>query len=186
MKPAHKIKAELIEFIIKNNFENYSHSSVLVDEMPFLGRNRFADISLIHNQIIGFEIKSHADSIDKLEDQIRDYQKIFDKVYLIVDEKFKNKVDYISKKVGIIIYNKELSSFKVKRSAKVNITTKEDIALLISKKYFTKTIENKGLSISDIRNIEIKKTKHQLKNNIIESLYNKYDNIEYNLANSIF
>ena len=186
MKPAEKIKIELIEYIIKNSFENYTHSSLLMEEMPFLCRTRFADMTLIHDKMISFEIKSHADSLAKLARQLADYTKVFDKVYVVLDKRFYNKIKSLDNKIGVFIYDKDKQELTLKRKAGSQRLTKRNLSLLICKKYYD--IKNKSkLSLDDIRVLELKnRSKKELKSKVIKSICNKYHNNEYNLADSIF
>lgn len=188
IKPADRIKIKLTEYIINNKFENYTSSSLLMEEMPFLDKTRFSDLSLIHDKMIAFEIKSHADSLIKLESQINDYIKVFDKLYIVVDSKFQFKLKSIDNKIGIFIYNKETNQLNKIRNAKSlsKEIKKEDLSLLISKKYYNFNNKNK-FNLDEIRSHEVKKkSKSELKELIIDSIYLKYKNPEYNLANSFF
>jgi hypothetical protein len=46
------------------------------------GKNR-ADIAVINGRLTGYEIKSDADSLRRLDEQISSYNEIFDRIYLI-------------------------------------------------------------------------------------------------------
>lgn len=50
------------------------------------GRCR-ADIALVNGRLVGYEIKSDSDSLKRLAEQIRAYNAIFDRVFMIVGER---------------------------------------------------------------------------------------------------
>jgi len=77
--------------IIRNNFHrkklkkyHEDKNTLVIDELGLNhGKNR-ADIAVVNGLIIGYEIKSSSDTLSRLEEQIKSYNAIFDKVNIIV------------------------------------------------------------------------------------------------------
>lgn len=57
-----------------------------------IGKSR-ADAVMISDEITGFEIKSDKDSLDRLEKQVKNYNRFCDKAYLVVGTKFLEKAE---------------------------------------------------------------------------------------------
>ena len=58
--------------------------TLIIDEMSLLHGYSRIDVAVIGRLFIGFEIKSDRDKLIRLTEQIRIYNMIFDKIYLIV------------------------------------------------------------------------------------------------------
>src|SRR5574344_1218292 len=56
-----------------------------------MGRSRADAIMISQKEMVGFEVKSDKDSLVRLKRQIPDYDKYFDRNYLVVGEHFENK-----------------------------------------------------------------------------------------------
>ncbi len=66
--------------------------SKIVDEFTVGEENTRIDIAVINGRLHGYEIKSDADNLDRLPTQITAYNKVFDYLYLVVSDKYVNKV----------------------------------------------------------------------------------------------
>ncbi|MBX9573798.1 MAG: sce7726 family protein [Candidatus Obscuribacterales bacterium] len=62
-------------------------STRVVEEFCILGGKVRVDVSAINGQLHGYEIKSAADNLDRLPRQQKYYNKIFDRITLVADEK---------------------------------------------------------------------------------------------------
>ncbi len=97
------------EYVIKNSFINHSlideikdSDSVICSEFR-VGRS-VVDLAMFNGVSKAFEIKSEFDTSKRLANQLEDYKKIFNEVYIIVP---KSKIDYYSnfdKSTGIIAF----------------------------------------------------------------------------------
>lgn len=68
-----------------------------------MGRSRADLIMILENEIIGLEIKSDADTYERLKRQAKDYNKFCDKNYIVIGEShLKHVEDHIAKSWGII------------------------------------------------------------------------------------
>jgi len=77
------IIAQVIRLIIANNKDD-----IICSELPFADRHRRADIAIINEDYLtAYEIKSEADNLDKLPEQIIDYSNCFDYVYVVLSLK---------------------------------------------------------------------------------------------------
>lgn len=97
------------EYIYKNNLfleiykkENLG-TTLILNELR-VGSSK-ADLVLLNGSIRIYEIKTELDGLGKLSKQLNDYQKFADKVYVVTDEKFaeKIKVEYADTNIGIIV-----------------------------------------------------------------------------------
>lgn len=116
---------------IRQNFHRkklcrqHAHKDTLViDELGLNhGKNR-ADIAVINGHFIGYEIKSNRDSLSRLEEQIKSYNAIFDKSYIVVGDRYINNIHkYLPPWWGIIMATKRnnaIVSFNIVRKADVN------------------------------------------------------------------
>lgn len=140
---ANHIKTLLIDFLI----ENYN-IELIASEVPYLFGYRRADlVAMINNNMIAFEIKSELDSLTKLEAQINDYIDVFNKVYVVLAEKFRNYavVSKLPKKVGILYIDSNNKIINFRKAKEQKILNKEKLI------YFFKKDE-----LNKINNIDIK------------------------------
>lgn len=66
-------------------------STRIVDEFCILGGKVRVDVSAINGQLHGYEIKSASDNLDRLPRQQDYYNKVFDRITLVADEKHVEK-----------------------------------------------------------------------------------------------
>ncbi|TVT60166.1 MAG: sce7726 family protein [Sedimenticola thiotaurini] len=94
------IKAKLIDFLLSQPLQS---KLVIANEMVFADGSRRADLVLITNAIQAFEIKSEKDNLDKLPEQLADYEKYFQSVYVVCHRKHLQNIRKINKKFGILL-----------------------------------------------------------------------------------
>ena len=66
-------------------------SSLVVDELGLLQGSFRVDLAVINSRLHGYEIKSRSDNLDRLPSQQSTYNKIFDKMTLVADERHVEK-----------------------------------------------------------------------------------------------
>ena len=96
---------------IRQNFHKkilkrqHAHKDTLViDELGLNHGKCRADIAVINGHLIGYEIKSNNDSLRRLGQQVKSYNAVFDKVSIIVGDRYKNYIqNYIPEWWGVII-----------------------------------------------------------------------------------
>jgi hypothetical protein len=77
--------------VIRENFHrkvlrryHAAHDVLVLDELGLRHGKSRADIALVNGRLIGYEIKSDEDSLDRLEEQVRFYSAVFDRATIIV------------------------------------------------------------------------------------------------------
>ena len=101
----------------RHSFEN----SLLTDEFS-IGNSR-ADVVILNGTSTVYEVKSKYDSLERLECQITDYRKVFDRIYVVTTaEKSKLVLDKVSGLVGVLVLcdNGNLDTIRKAESNKVN------------------------------------------------------------------
>ena len=67
-------------------------ADTIVNEFTFYGLNRRIDLAILkEDELIGVEIKSTADTLERLSGQLKEYSEFFDKIYIFVCEKYEEK-----------------------------------------------------------------------------------------------
>lgn len=92
MKADMKLKDEQMRAILFGYYESRGVRQRFFEEFCF-GRKTRADALLVTEQeMIGFEFKSDKDTLSRLTRQIHDYERYCDRNYLVVGQKFKEKL----------------------------------------------------------------------------------------------
>ena len=113
------------EYIYKNTLfldiiEKYGLEDTVVLNEFRVGASK-ADLTMLNGEIKIYEVKTALDDLSKLSKQLRDYQKIADKVYIVTSPKFLDKLSsqYKDSNIGIcVLQNKE--RLKEEKAAKSN------------------------------------------------------------------
>ncbi len=91
MEEQKKLKDEQMRSILFEYYENRGTRLRFFEEFWF-GRKTRADALLVTEQeMIGFEFKSDKDQLNRLEHQVRDYERFCDRNYLVTGLKFRDK-----------------------------------------------------------------------------------------------
>ncbi|WP_343464897.1 sce7726 family protein [Pantoea sp.] len=102
---------------LTNYFMN-DPSVALNFEFPFDYNRRRCDLLVVSsNEIIGIEIKSDIDNLDKLEEQLDSYYKCFNKVYVACGQKHYASIKKLDGDFGIIYITRD--ELEIKRKPKV-------------------------------------------------------------------
>lgn len=107
-------------------------STVLISEMDICSGVSRVDMAVINGRLHGFEIKSEQDTLDRLPSQIESYNKVFEKMTIIVGENHLEKVLEIVPSWWEVYYvhkQKKGAKLKRKRQGKINKNI-DDISLL--------------------------------------------------------
>ena len=99
------------ELEIRQNFhrkklqrQHVHKDTLVIDELGLNHGKTRADIAVINGLLIGYEIKSNADSLIRLKEQIKSYNSIFDKSYIIVGKRYVGTIHkYLPDWWGIIL-----------------------------------------------------------------------------------
>ncbi len=77
--------------------------TLVIDELGLNHGKCRADIAVVNGYLAGYEIKSNKDSLRRLEEQVKSYSSVFDKVFIIVGDRYINSIqNYIPKWWGVI------------------------------------------------------------------------------------
>jgi hypothetical protein len=96
-----------------------------------IGNSRL-DFGRINGHSYAYEIKTELDTLTRLNDQIVDYESVFEYIYVVIHKKHLKKIkDMLPKKVGIISYDffDEKVTFCTIRESKENKKYKKNIQL---------------------------------------------------------
>ena len=103
------------EYVYKNTlatslYLNKRHSlgsSLLINELR-VGKSR-ADVVILNGTSTVYEVKSEYDSFERLEAQIADYRKVFDRIYVMTaTEKVNAVLDKVEASVGVLKLEEDL------------------------------------------------------------------------------
>jgi hypothetical protein len=102
---------------------------VRIIEEKTMGRSRADIIMVMPDSIVGIEIKSDADTYERLKRQIRDYNKFCDKNYIVVGKSHEKHVEnHVPKHWGILVIQKSEGKIIIeeKRELQTNPKLKMD------------------------------------------------------------
>lgn len=150
----HDIREAVLKHIRK-----FKNTKIREEYTTYSGKSR-ADIVVINNRISAFEIKSDYDSLDRLPNQIKEYDLTFEKNYIVTGNKYINKIsNFVPQHWGIIHVYKQNSNiiFKYCRHPTLNpfFDFKSFVGLIDSqtlKKMVMKSNIKTGLTSKEIRN----------------------------------
>jgi len=101
--------------------------TLVIDELGLNHGKCRADIAVVNGSFVGYEIKSNKDSLRRLDEQIKSYNSVFDKVSIIVGNRYGNSIrKYVPKYWGIIVSTKGLRgtvNFETIHKADINENT---------------------------------------------------------------
>lgn len=86
------IRQALIETIKKENKTHKSSSYRIVEELSICDGDARIDIAVANGRLCGYEIKSDVDTFERLPRQIEFYNTTFDKMTIVIGNKFIDKV----------------------------------------------------------------------------------------------
>ncbi len=141
------------------NSANAGHDYRVIQELAVCDGEARVDVAVANGKLCGYEIKSDADTLERLPMQQKCYDKTFDTISIVVGKKYENIIEqYIPDYWGIFIISANLNGCKIKkkRNAKVNknveanalleLLWKDEIASLL-KEYGIKGISGKNRRI---------------------------------------
>lgn len=163
---AEYIKAAVIDWLISR------HSSIIIGNEVMYGSSRkVVDLlAIIDNKTVAIEIKSDYDNLNRLPEQIIEYNKIFDKVIIIsAPSHLKSITQLISKGIGLYVIDKSIK--KIQTSLINHNLDKLEILYSISSVFLKKNYPNlKNLNADELRSHLSKKGKSEI-HQILISFY---------------
>lgn len=105
------------------------YGKIRIIEEKSMGRSRADLIMIMEEHIVGIEIKSDADTYERLKRQVKDYNKFCDKNYIVIGKSHEKHIEeHVPADWGIITIHKSKGKFVMeeKRSIKENPKRKMD------------------------------------------------------------
>lgn len=97
-----------------------SHDARILHELKMPRPSARIDIAVVNGHLCGFEIKSDRDTLRRLPQQIRGFNSVFEKIFIVTTEKHRASVlDAVPSWWGIVVCQ-DFNGFKVHRRAKIN------------------------------------------------------------------
>ena len=98
--------------------------TLVIDELGLNHGKCRADIAVINGHLAAYEIKSNNDSLRRLEEQVKSYNAVFDKISIVVGDRYINSIqNYIPEWWGVIVSlrgPKGAVNFDIIREARTN------------------------------------------------------------------
>ena len=148
---------------IRQNFHRkilrrqHAHKDTLViDELGLNHGKCRADIAVVNGRFIGYEIKSNNDSLRRLKEQVKSYNAVFDKVSIIVGNRYISCIqNYIPEWWGVIVSTRGprgAINFVLIRKAQINKNIDPiSIAQLLWRNEAEEILRQKNLSSKILR-----------------------------------
>lgn len=86
----HIVRAAFHRTVLKT--AHLDHNTFVVDELGLKNGAVRADIAVLNGKLVGYEIKTDKDNLNRLPSQVNAYSEIFDLAYVITGRKHLNKV----------------------------------------------------------------------------------------------
>src|SRR5690349_12621312 len=130
--------------------------TLVVDELGLNHGESRADIAVINGLLVGYEIKSNEDSLNRLEEQVKAYNAIFDKITIVIGTRhLKNIHNRIPSWWGIIsAVNTSENTAKFNLVRKCNKNTNicpVSIARLLWRDEVLELLKQRKFTTSDLR-----------------------------------
>ena len=175
------IKARFIDHILNS----FCSDNICIGQEVMYGTNRLlADLVLVADcKLYAFEIKAYNDDLRRIENQLANYRKIFDFIYVITTENHLANIRNIhQKKVGIYVFNPDGTISEKRRALEQKVFSKEDalntIPALFLKKYFslpsTLTADQVRGKLMNCKREIVKNSLHSYMKSIISYKYENF------------
>ena len=91
----------------KLRWQHADETTLVIDELGLNHGRCRADIAVVNGHLIGYEIKSDSDTLNRLEEQVKSYNAVFDKAFVIVGQRYAEVImEHIPEWWGIILSEK--------------------------------------------------------------------------------
>ena len=174
------IRVELYNGVFSEYYGDDIKNVTFMDEFTICNGNSRIDImSMLENELHGFEIKSEHDNLYRLPNQVKYYQKVFDKLTLVCHNKhYEKALDIIPNEWGIILIDKNNEFDIVKESENNSCIDKKSLIQLLWKDELKELLEiNNSLKGFKSKNKRILRSRvdeiveiNELKNYLIETI----------------
>lgn len=182
LRNANYIKSLFIDYLLMQH-----PNSIIGSEVVFAYKKFLADlINLRNNYTYAYEIKAKNDDFRKIESQLREYNKVFDFVSLIVTEKHLIKAQNIVPLYnGIILIKNNLEIECIQEPIQNLFLVKEDLLETMTIKFIVKyfnIVDKKKLAYL-LRKTLMEKDSDELRNALFSFLYTRIERRFLNFLN---
>lgn len=177
-----EIKATVLDRLLKTGQIDFS--SLVFSEMNLARKARRVDLGYIRNQeMVAIEVKSEKDSLFRLEGQLEEYRKYFDRVIVAVAGKYVEGVLAIADD-DVAVWEVTSDGLKVIRKGRLikNISKKNYLELM-TKREVSFLARRIGITPSDLAMYELKMevssklnkiSKSDVKNILLDGIYKRF------------
>lgn len=123
-----------------------------------------ADVVVLNGTSYAYEIKTELDSLERLENQIEEYKKLFDNIYVVTFSENVNKIgQLIPHDIGIIVLTEKYTLREIRKSIsnKANVD-QETIFNSLRKSEYCNIIKQVFGEVPDVPNTQIYRVSKQL------------------------
>ena len=179
LNSAEYIKCLFIDYLLYKK-----ENQIIGNEFMYGLKRKVVDLVVLKkNRTFAVEIKSSNDNLIRLEEQIREYKKVFDYVLIVTTEKHKtNIIEKTSDDIGIYIVQDDLSIIKFRNPSIQKNKDKIELLYSVNARYLCK-IGNYSYgkyNSDELRSLFAKKRISYIQEILFTYLYEKYNN-KFNL-----
>lgn len=160
LQSAEYIKCLFIDYLLSRCKE-----LIIGNELMYGIKRKVVDLVVLQKKkIIAVEIKSDSDNLNRLEEQISEYKKIFDYILIVTTEKHASRIsEVVPSEIGIYIFKENLLMKKIRNPRIQRNKDKVEMLYSINAKYLCK-LEGFTLSKYDTDEIRQKYAKRRISN----------------------
>lgn len=167
-------KNELIGYLIKH----YKKTNTVTYNELKVGRS-IVDMAVFNGESIAFEIKTEYDTPRRLEKQLDDYLRLFDKCYVVVpEEKASDYIQCIDESIGVMSLSKSRKGITIRtnREAKVNETIDSDLLIsCLRTKEYERVVKDYYGNLPEVSGYEMydkcKEMMREIPNSVLKSMF---------------
>lgn len=142
---AEYLKSRLIDFFIQNN-----NNIIIGNEVMYGISRRVVDLLILEDRgLLAVEIKGDNDDFRRLDEQIKEYSKIFDYIIICTTKKHLERLlAYIADDIGIYLVIEDVVK-RIRKPKKQRKHDKMDLLCTINAYYLNQSLDLKGKLNSD-------------------------------------
>lgn len=167
-------KNELIGYLIKH----YKKTNTVTYNELKVGRS-IVDMAVFNGESIAFEIKTEYDTPRRLEKQLDDYLRLFDKCYVVVpEEKASDYIQCVDERIGVMSLSKLRKGMTVHtdREAMVNETIDSDLLIsCLRTKEYERVVKDYYGNLPEVSSYEMydkcKEMMRAIPNSVLKSMF---------------
>lgn len=133
---ADNLKAAFIDYIL----DHFDDSVIIGHEVMYGSSGMFVDLILLYKgETYAIEVKSDADSLYRIDNQIKEYKKQFNYVIVVCGEKhLKTLRDKLPKGIGLYLFDNNAQITQIRKASSRTRLNKEEMLFSIKTSYLTK------------------------------------------------